>query len=101
MLKQALAVLLAATTPALAGNVVRSHEVRFDQIAFVCGEMRSGGKVVRFIHSTPEAKYIPEFQPAAGDPLAKSWDVTYRIICEGGYRHPSIVANAGRRRSLH
>jgi hypothetical protein len=87
MLKKALAVLIVTATPALAsGAVVSSHEVRFDQISFTCGEMNQGGKVVRFIHSNPGAKYIPELQPAASDPLAKSWNITYRIICEDGYR---------------
>jgi hypothetical protein len=101
MLKQALAVLMVAATPALAAEkAAGSHEVRFDQISFVCGEMTSGGKVVRFIHSTPDAKYIPEFQPPAGSPLAKSWDITYRIICEGGYHRPNVIASAGRKHQV-
>jgi hypothetical protein len=100
MLKHALAVLIATSVPALASDaVVSSHEVRFDQIAFTCGEMKSGGKIVRFIHATPSAKYIPEVRPAPGDPLAKSWDITYRIICEGG-SHSHRMAHVGRRRSV-
>jgi hypothetical protein len=100
MLKHALAVLIATSAPALAGAVVSSHEVRFDQIAFTCGEMKSGGKIVRFIHATPGAKYIPEVQPAAGDPLAKSWNITYRIICEGGSQS-NQMAHLGGKRSVH
>ena len=100
MLKQGLAILAITTVPAMAAdNVVSSHEVRFDQVAFTCGEMNQGGKVVRFIHSNPGSKYIGETQPAADDPLAKSWDVTYRIICEGGYNQP-VTAHAGSRGSL-
>ncbi|MFZ1107540.1 MAG: hypothetical protein WAN43_04230 [Rhodomicrobium sp.] len=101
MLKQALAVLIVTATPALAADgVMSSHEVRFDQVSFNCGEIAQAGKVVRFIHSNPGAKYIPEFQPAADDPLAKSWDIAYRIICEGGYRESNITAHAGRKGSV-
>ena len=95
MLKQTLAILVATTVPALATDIVSSHEVRFDQVSFVCGEKNDSGKVVRFIHSTPGAKYIPEDELAAADPLSKSWDITYRIICEGGYRKPNLAANLG------
>jgi hypothetical protein len=102
MLKHALAVLLATSAPALAADtVVSSHEVRFDQIAFTCGEMKRGGKIVRYIHASPGAKYIPEVQPAAGDPLARSWNITYRIICEGGYQQSSQTAHLGAKRSIH
>lgn len=100
MLKHSLAILALTTIPAMAAdNIVSSHEVQFDQVSFTCGEMNQAGKVVRFIHSDPGAKFIQEFQPAAGDPLAKSWDITYRIICEGGYEHP-ITAHAGSKGSL-
>ncbi len=94
MLKHSLAILALTTLPAMAADtVVSSHEVRFDQVAFTCGEINQGGKVVRFIHSDPGAKYIQEIQPAADDSLAKSWDITYRIICEGGYNQP-VTAHA-------
>ncbi len=100
MLKHSLAILALTTLPAMAADtVVSSHEVQFDQVAFTCGEMNQAGKVVRFIRSDPGAKYIQEFQPAADDPLAKSWDITYRIICEGGFQKP-ISAHAGSRGSL-
>ena len=100
MLKHLLAILAITTIPAMAAdNVVSSREVRFDQVSFTCGEMSQGGEVVRFIHSDPGAKYIQEVQPAADDPLAKSWDITYRIICEGGYHQP-ISAHAGTKGSL-
>jgi len=96
MLKQTLAILVATTVPALAAdNVATSHEVRFDRVSFVCEEKNESGKLVRFIHTTPGAQYIPEHELAAADPLAKSWDITYRIICEGGYRTPSLAANVG------
>ena len=100
MFKHSLAILALTTIPAMAaGNNVTSHDVRFDQVSFTCGEMNQNGKVVRFIHSDPGAKYIQEFQPAADDPLAKSWDITYRIICEGGYNQP-VTAHAGSKGSL-
>ncbi len=100
MLKHSLAILALTTIPAMAADsIVSSHEVRFDQVAFTCGEINQGGKVVRFIHSNPGAKFIQEFQPSADNPLAKSWDITYRIICEGGFQHP-ISAHAGSKGSL-
>ncbi len=90
MLKHSLAILIATAVPAMAAdNVLSSHKVQFEHESFICGEMKAAsGKVVRFIHSTPPAKYIPEFEPAATDPLAKSWDISYRIICEGAMRPP-------------
>lgn len=100
MLKQSLAILALTTIPAMAAdNIVSSNEVRFDQVAFTCGEIDQNGKVVRFIRSNPGAKYIQEFQPAADDHLAKSWDITYHIVCEGGYHQP-ITAHAGSKGSL-
>jgi len=60
------------------------HVVRFDQIVFICGKQNNDSGNRRFIHSVPEAKYIPEFEPPSGDPLLPSWLVTYRIICEQG-----------------
>ncbi len=101
MLKHSLAILAITTIPAMASDtVVSSHDVSFDQVSFTCGEVNQSGKVVRFIHTNPGAKYIPEFQPAADDPLAKSWDITYRIICEGGYQQSNITARAGGRGSI-
>jgi len=99
MLKTSLAILIATAVPALAAdNVLSSHVVSFEQESFICGEMKaSSGKVVRFIHSTPTAKYIPEFEPAATDPMAKSWDITYRIICEGAIQ-PPITARLNQKR---
>ena len=92
MFKYSLAMLAFSAIPAMAtDNLVSTHKVRFDQVSFTCGEITRSGKVVRFIRSDPEAKYVPEFRPAANDPLAKSWDITYRIICEGGYRQPTIT----------
>ena len=94
MLKQTLAVLVVTTVPALAADtVVSSHEVRFDRVSFVCEEKNEFGKLVRFIHTTPGARYIPEHELAADDPLAKSWDISYRIICEGGYRQTGNFAD--------
>ena len=93
MFKHTLAILVATTAPALAADTVgSSHEVRFDRVSFVCEEKNESGKPVRFIHTTPGAQYIPEHELAADNPLAKSWDITYRIICEGGYqkRAPSL-----------
>ena len=99
MLKASIAILIATTIPALAANnVVFRHEVRFQDQTFICGEINDRGKIRRFIHSIPEAKYIPEIEPRAGDPLAKSWQITYRIICEGGYRQPNLTAHLGRKR---
>ena len=99
MLKYALAILVATTIPTLAGSRVLSlHEVRFEQETFICGKIKGvSGRVVRFIHSTPTAKYIPEFEPAATDPMAKSWDITYRIICEGAIQ-PPITARLNEKR---
>ena len=45
MLKASIAILIAATTPALAANtVVFRHEVKFQDQTFICGEIKSRGK---------------------------------------------------------
>ncbi len=99
MLKTSVAILIATTAPTLAADkVVSRHEVRFQDQTFICGEIKDRGKIRRFIHSIPEAKYIPEFEPQADDPLAKSWLITYRIICEGGFRRPNLTAHVTRKR---
>jgi hypothetical protein len=96
MLKHALAILTVTTVPAMAsGNVISSHEVRFDQVTFECGKTNEAGKAARFIRTNPGTKYIPEQELSANDPLAKSWDITYRIICEGGWKQSGAVANLG------
>jgi len=98
MLKHSLAILIATAVPAMAAdNVLSSHVVSFEQESFICGQINKSGKVRRFIHSTPTAKYIPEFEPAATDPMAKSWDITYRIICEGAIQ-PPITARLNNKR---
>ena len=98
MFKHSLAILIATTIPAMAANnVLSSHEVRLEGDTFICGKMMDSGKVRRFIHSTPVAKYVPEYEPAASDPLAKSWAITYRDICELGHQ-PNVTANVGRKR---
>ncbi len=100
MLKHALAIFVATTVPALAAdNIVSSHEVRFEHVSFVCEEKNESGKLVRFIHATPGARYIPGHELGADDPLAKSWDITYRIICEGGYKQ-NASARLGAQRSV-
>jgi hypothetical protein len=99
MLKVSIAILIATTTSALAANtVVFRHEVRFQDQIFICGEVQDRGKIRRYIYSIPETKYIPEVEPRAGDPLAQSWQITYRIICEGDYRRPHLTAHLGRKR---
>ena len=99
MLRASIAILIATTISALAANnVVFRHEVRFQDQTFICGEIKERGKTRRFVHSIPEAKYIPEFEPRAGDPLARSWQITYRIICEEGYRPPPLTAHLSRKR---
>ena len=65
-----LAALVVMTVPALADDIVTRQEVHFDHASFVCGQKNDDGKVVRFIHSTPGTKYIPEDELAANDPLA-------------------------------
>ncbi len=96
MLKHALAILTVTTVPALAtDHVAASHEVRFDQVTFECGHKNESGKTVRYILTNPGAKYIPEHELAADHPLARSWDITYRIICEGGWKTSGVVANLG------
>ncbi len=98
MLKHSLTILIATAVPAMAADkVLSSHVVRFDQESFVCGQINDSGIVRRFIHSTPTAKYIPEFEPAATDPMAKSWDITYRIICDGAIQ-PPITARLSHKR---
>ncbi len=99
MLKQSLAILIATTIPAMAASKILSvREVRFEHETFTCGEIKmASGKVIRFIYSTPPAKYIPEYEPSARDPLAKSWDITYRVIC-GGVRRPPITARLNHKR---
>ena len=100
MFKHTLAIFVATTVPALAAdNIVSSHEVRFEHVSFVCEEKNELGKLVRFIHATPRARYIPEHELAADDPLAKSWDITYSIICEGGYQQ-NTLAQLGTQRSF-
>ena len=99
MLRTSIAILVATTIPALAADkVVSRHEVRFQDQTFICGEIKDQGKIRRYIQSIPEAKYIPEFEPRASDPLAKSWLITYRILCEGDYRRPNLTARLNRRR---
>ncbi len=74
-----------------------SHEVQFDHLSFVCGEKNASGKVVRFMHSTPTLKYLPENELPPGQPLAKSWDITYRIFCEGDHQQTETLAKDHRR----
>ncbi len=95
MFRHTLAIVAAAATtvPALAAhNVVASHEVRFDQVSFVCGEKNNSGKVIRYMRSIPGAKFIPENELPPSDPLAKSWDITYRIICESAQTQTELLA---------
>ncbi len=97
MLKTSVALLIATTISTFAADRILSrHEVRYEDQAFICGEIQDRGKVRRFIHAIPDARYIAEFEPRADDPLARSWLLTYRIICERGSR-PAVVA--GRKRS--
>ena len=49
----------------------------------------------RYIHTTPGAKYIPEQELPASHPLARSWDITYRIFCEGAWKTARVEANLG------
>jgi hypothetical protein len=101
MLKPALAILVTTTIPAMAaGKILSIREVRFEHESFICGEIKaSSGRVVRFIRSTPPAKYIPEYEPSARDPLAKSWAITYRIICGGNAQGQKLTAHLKRKRS--
>jgi hypothetical protein len=67
MLKVASLAALVVTGPALADDVVASHEVHFDHLSFVCGQKNESGKVVRFMHSTPALKDLPENELQPGD----------------------------------
>ncbi len=87
-----LAALIVMTVPALADDIVARHEVHFDHLPFVCGEKNESGKVVRFMHLTPTLMYLPENELTPSDPLAKSWDIAYRIFCEGDYQPTETLA---------
>ncbi len=51
MLKHSLAILAITSIPAMAADgVVSSHDVRFDQVSFTCGEMNQG-RQGRALHS--------------------------------------------------
>ena len=92
MLKVAsLAALVAMTVPALADDIVASHEVHFDHLSFVCGQKNESGKVVRFMHSTPALKDLPENELPSSDLLGKSRDILYRIFCEGDNRTETLA----------
>ena len=85
---------ITTTTPARAADtILSSRTVQFDQVSFTCGETNDSGKVVRFIRAAPALKYLPEFEPAATDPLSKSWNIVYRNICDRGASQPSLTAN--------
>ena len=71
MLKTSVAILIATALTLAADKVVSRHEVRFQDHTFICGEIKNLGKIRQFIHSIPEAKYIPEFEPQADDPSPK------------------------------
>ncbi len=95
----ALTLMLATTIPAFAADkVVSRHEVRYQDQIFICGEVKDKGRIRRYIHSIPEAKYIPELEPRASDPLAKSWLITYRILCEKDHVKPNLTARLNRKR---
>ena len=100
MLKHSFAILIATTIPAVAAvKILSVREVRFEHESFICGEIQAAcGKVVRFIHSTPPAKYIPEYEPSARDPLAKSWAINDRIICGGNAQEQKLTAHLKRKR---
>ncbi len=58
MLRTSVAMLIATTVPALAADkVVSSHEVRFQDQAFICGEVNDRGKIRRF-HSLDSSGQI-------------------------------------------
>jgi hypothetical protein len=144
--------------PALAADIVSSHEVRSDQVTFVCGEKNDFGKGVRFMHATRGAKYIslflvvlffssagqaqqlgngeryqtypyykeificgetpekdgkrrrligepyepriPMLEPKKDDPIWKSWDLIFKIICKNFYQQPNIDVALGNLRSV-
>jgi hypothetical protein len=99
VLIKSLVILIAIAVPAMAAdNAQLGREVQFEGQSFTCGKIQDAGKERYFIHSTPAAKYIPEFQPASDDPLAKSWILTYRIICEGRDQQSNLIAHSGSRR---
>ena len=79
-------------------NVVSKHEVRFQNQAFICREIKDCGKIRWFMRGIPEVVTIPELEPRASDPLAQGWLITYWIICEGAIGGPtsqSILAAKG------
>ena len=85
----------AATVPASAEEALAaSRTVQFREASFTCGEANQSGKVVRFMRAAPASKYLPEYEPGESDPLAKSWDIIYRNICE---QDASMTASASRK----
>ncbi len=74
---------IAATVPAMGEETLSaSHTVQFREASFTCGDTNQSGKVVRFMRATPASKFLPEYSPSESDPLAKTWDIIYRNICE-------------------
>ena len=67
-----------------------THTVEFRQMSFTCGEANRSGKVVRFMRMSPPSKYLSEYEPSESDPLARTWDIIYRNICE---RDTSMTAS--------
>ena len=60
MLQHSLAILIATTVPAMAAdNVLSSHEVRFEQESFICGQINDFGDSSPLHPFDPDGKIHP------------------------------------------
>ena len=111
MFKHIFAIFMATTIPALAadtvagqarqlGNSERHQTYAYEKEVFICGETAEKEGKRRSLVGEPYEPRIPMWEPKQDDPMWKTWDIIFKIVCKNFDQQPNVDTALDNQRSV-
>ena len=78
------------------GNVERSRTYTYEKQVFICGEAPEKDGNRRRLIGEPYEPRISMLEPNKDDPMWKTWDIVFKIVCKNFYQQPNIDTALGK-----
>ena len=81
-------------------NVERHQSYAYDKEIFICGETPEKDGKRRSLVGEPYEPQIPMWEPKKDDPIWKSWDIIFKIVCKNFDQQRNIDTASDNQRSV-
>ena len=82
------------------GNGERHQVYAYEKQIFICGETPEKEGKRRSLVGEPFEPRIPMWEPKKDDPIWKSWDIVFKVVCKNFDQQPDINTASGNQRSV-